>query len=82
MSLFREQLRGEFTGIEVGTVDGFQGREKEAIVISMVRSNAQHAVGFLRCVDRACSVLQYACTVALNMRSSALVLPSGGRESR
>ena len=32
---------------QVGTVDGFQGREKEAIVISMVRSNPRRSVGFL-----------------------------------
>ncbi|KAJ3155883.1 DNA-binding protein SMUBP-2 [Geranomyces variabilis] len=38
--------------IEVGTVDGFQGREKDAIVISLVRSNdasqGSAEVGFLR----------------------------------
>ena len=38
---------GEGSALEVGTVDGFQGREKEAIVISLVRSNAQRVVGFL-----------------------------------
>jgi len=33
--------------VEISTVDGFQGREKEAIIISMVRSNEKHEVGFL-----------------------------------
>ncbi len=33
--------------IEIDTVDGFQGREKEAVVISLVRSNTTGEVGFL-----------------------------------
>lgn len=32
---------------DVSTVDGFQGREKEVIIISMVRSNDNYSVGFL-----------------------------------
>lgn len=34
-------------GVEVDTVDGFQGREKEAILISLVRSNTEGELGFL-----------------------------------
>ncbi|KAK3984142.1 P-loop containing nucleoside triphosphate hydrolase protein [Cladorrhinum sp. PSN332] len=40
-------LKEEFPGIELGSVDGFQGREKEAVIVSLVRSNSDGEVGFL-----------------------------------
>ena len=33
--------------LEIDTVDGFQGREKEVVVIGTVRSNTDHDIGFL-----------------------------------
>ena len=33
--------------VEIDTVDGFQGREKEAVIISLVRSNPEGEIGFL-----------------------------------
>ena len=47
----RELLR-DVPGLEVDSVDGFQGREKEAVVLSFVRSNAEGEIGFLADVRR------------------------------
>jgi predicted DNA helicase len=44
----RDLLRAERAlGVEVGTVDGFQGREKEAVIVDLVRSNDTGELGFL-----------------------------------
>jgi superfamily I DNA and/or RNA helicase len=39
-------------GLEIDTVDGFQGREKEAVLVSLVRSNTDGEIGFLSEVRR------------------------------
>ena len=41
------QFAGNEDGIEIGSIDGYQGREKEAIILSLVRSNDRGEVGFL-----------------------------------
>ena len=44
----RELLKHErAAGLEIGTVDGFQGREKEAVIVDLVRSNEHGEIGFL-----------------------------------
>jgi predicted DNA helicase len=48
--LLREML--DVPGLETDSVDGFQGREKEAVVISLVRSNANGEIGFLSDIRR------------------------------
>ncbi|KAM3256360.1 hypothetical protein ACQJBY_049066 [Aegilops geniculata] len=49
VQLLRDRLEEypEALGVEVSTIDSFQGREADAVVISMVRSNSLGAVGFL-----------------------------------
>ena len=48
----RQHLRGRISarygaiGIDVDSVDAFQGRKSNFVIISMVRSNSQRKVGF------------------------------------
>jgi hypothetical protein len=44
--------RLDVPGLEIDSFDGFQGREKEAVVLSLVRSNREGDVGFLADVRR------------------------------
>ena len=54
ISPYLDQVRliGDKCDVEVKTVDGFQGREKEIIIISTVRSNDNGNIGFLKDLRR------------------------------
>lgn len=48
LALLRHNLRGRGDGaIEMHTADRFQGRDKEVVVLSLVRSNEGHGIGDL-----------------------------------
>jgi len=49
--LLRERLAG-LDELEIDTVDAFQGREKDAVLFSLVRSNTEQSLGFLEDLRR------------------------------
>lgn len=44
----RAHLQSQLPDVEVANVDGYQGREKDFIVISLVRSNEHQGIGFVK----------------------------------
>ena len=47
VELIRLQLKDKYPSLEIRSVDGFQGREKEVVILSLVRSNISKEIGFL-----------------------------------
>ena len=47
VELITQSLQGRFPAVEIKTIDNFQGREKETIILSLVRSNGKKQIGFL-----------------------------------
>jgi ATP-dependent RNA/DNA helicase IGHMBP2 len=68
----RDLLR-DVDDLEIDTVDGFQGREKEAVIVDLVRSNTDAELGFLRDTRRMNVALTRARRFLLVIGDSALL---------
>ncbi|XP_053208455.1 DNA-binding protein SMUBP-2-like [Panonychus citri] len=63
IELIRSQLKGKrMHDVEIRSVDAFQGREKEVIIFSLVRSNDCRSTGFLSEYRRIPKLSQQNCT--------------------
>lgn len=51
---------GTCKGVRVTVVDNFQGEENDIILLSLVRSNKENKIGFLRTDNRICVALSRA----------------------
>lgn len=56
----RDEKNEELKDVRLTTVDNFQGEENDIILLSLVRSNKEEKVGFIKIVNRACVALSRA----------------------
>ena len=60
MTMRKQMPKSDFAGVRVTTVDNFQGEENDIILLSLVRSNEEGNIGFLREANRVCVALSRA----------------------
>lgn len=51
VDLLRQKLSNQYPDLEIKSVDGFQGREKEAVLLSLVRSNRKGEAAYVQLVN-------------------------------
>jgi len=56
----KDEKNEEFKRVHLTTVDNFQGEENDIILLSLVRSNKNEKVGFIKIVNRTCVALSRA----------------------
>ena len=56
----KELTKERFLGVKLTTVDNFQGEENDIILLSLVRSNPEESIGFLKEESRVCVALSRA----------------------
>lgn len=50
--MIMNRLESQMSGIEIGNIDSYQGREKDIIIFSCVRSNRKKDIGFMTSKNR------------------------------
>jgi len=60
LEMKRKMRQSEFEGVRVTAIDDFQGEENDIILLSLVRSNSDGDIGFLRVENRICVSLSRA----------------------
>ena len=62
MFLIKKQISGmpSCSGVRVTVVDNYQGEENDIILLSLVRSNDQNNIGFLKTDNRICVAISRA----------------------
>ncbi|XP_054285406.1 NFX1-type zinc finger-containing protein 1-like [Macrosteles quadrilineatus] len=56
----RDQVSSEMRDLRITTVDDFQGEENKIVILSLVRSNEEGNIGFLKTENRVCVALSRA----------------------